>query len=908
MALLAAAVICDSAQTQQSQPRQTPPPARTTRPEDKDTEQVQKPMPFSDQELKVIRNANTLPTERLVELMRVYDKLDNEAMTQILVRLVLKRNPRHAEALRINATLDPDEEVRSVGYLDKLASQVLAGQKVDDPEGVAAQAGALALDNRAQEAVKLLEALWDVNFKEGRFPFLQDLASAYQDAGLYAKSEVAYQAILEDPASPVEAKQDAQRALPVLAIQKRIAGLRERAMENPDEGLELSSKLLAEMPEEPLAVAFRIESLDRAGRYADAVELLEKLKAESKTPDFEHQEMLAYAYYGAKQWTQARQAFLEIRDGAGYSEESRAGAEKMLGVLKVDERLEKGTTALKSSDVTTAKQLLEELERDFPKDRDVFAFRCLVMAKTGQSKEALEMLLRMRVEAANKGELFMEMDTLADVYMERKEYILAISAYEDIISNRAYDAAMRSEAAKGLEDAKRAQQIYKAYLALESGNPKVAKRYADDLRAMSPKDPEVQVLGADIDLAYGRAEAALSEYERLKAKYYRAGPFPGQSGIGEAQFRLGNWEEALTAYIEIIERPGHEPDDVWSARWDRRSLLPYLKQHLTLDSHFQDESEGSIFSQDLGYSTPWLDGWRFIVSAREDFISLDEAQRITRDGDVSRFESQVAVQRRLKGGYFAEASVGGTEDNVLYGARFGKFSSTGVGWGSIGWSLGFSGNASADYSLPLRAINGRENRIDFDAGGYVHPRVRFDLNTYASWVHVDGDQLGSGYGGSGKLEYILKTETRKRPEVTVGYFGEYTRFHAESEVPSAVARELRSEELQVRRALSANEEVRKALPSNHGREIFDSLVEPETNRHGAVVTVRKRLDLDWSVYAEAGVYRDFIGKSWEYTVAAGVEYWLSDSSMLYAEIRYDSNGVASDQGVWDASLGAEITF
>lgn len=876
-----------------------------------DTEQVQKPIPFTEQELKVIRNANSLPTERLVELMKVYDKLDNEAMTQILVRQVLKRNPKHPEAARISGTLDPAEMVRPIGYLEKLSAQLLDGKKVEDPDAIAAQAGALLLENRAHEAVNLLETLRDLNFKGQPFPYLEDLASAYQDAGQYAKSEAAYKALIKDPTAPADAKQEAQRAMPVLETQKRIAGLREASMQDPEEGVALSAKLLAEMPQDPLAVAFRIESLDRAGRYSEAVEMLEKMKNRSNTPAFEYQETLAYAYYGAKNWGKAHAAFREIKDNTAYDEEQRIGAEKMLVVLKLDERIEQAMAALNVADITTAQVLLEELERDFPHDRDVFALRCIVMAKTGHSKEALEMLLRMRVEASRRRQLFMEMDTLADIYMERKEYILAISAYDDIINNPAYDADTHEEAIKGMAEAKRQQKLYKAYLALDDGDPAAAKRFSDDLKATSPADPEVRVLSADIDLAYGRADAALNEYEELKAKYYSEKPFPGQSGIAEAQFRLGNWEESLAAYNEIIERPGYEDEDVWSARWDRRGLLPYLKNHVTFEMSFMDETEGSLLSESLTYSTKWMNDWRLIVSARNDHVRLEDSTRFTRDGDVTRLQAELAIQRRFRGGYFAEVSVGGAEDNVLYGARFGKFGSTGVGWGSIAWSLGFSGNAIADYSLPLRAINGRENRIDFDAEGYLHPRVRFDFNAYATWVNVDGDKLGHGYGASGRLEYIFTTENRTRPEVAIGYFGEYTKFKAEPKLPSAVARELRSEELQVRRALSSGEDVRKALPSNHGREVFDSLVEPETNRHGVLISLRKRLDLNWNVYAEAGAYRDFISESWEYTFAAGVEYWLSDSAMLYAEVRYDSNGVGSSddgQGVWEGTIGAEVTF
>lgn len=874
-------------------------------------EQVQKPIPFTDQELKVIRSANSLPTDRLVELMNVYDKLNNEAMTQILVRQVLKRNPKHPEALNLIQSLSSADPSRPASYLAKLSTLLLDGKKVDDPDGIAAQAGALLLENRAPEAVELLEALRKVNFDKQPFPYTIDLANAYQEAGQYEKAEVAYQAVIKDASSDPASKQEAQQSLPVLALQKRIGGLREEAMKNPDAGITLSKALLDELPKDSLAIGFYIECLDRAGRYDDAVQFLEGMKKKNTAGAFPYQETLAYAYYGKKDFSNARRLFREIKDSTAYDPEMRIGAEKMLVVLRMDEKIEVGAEALKKNEIESARKLLTELEQEFPNNPDVFAYRCLFMAKTGKSREALEMLLRMRNEAARKRELFKEMDTLADIYMERKEYVLAISAYDDIINNPAYDSATRIAASKAMEDAKLQQKLYKAYVALDDGDPATAKRFSEELQAAAPNDPDVRILGADIKLAYGKATEALAEYDELKARHYRNQPFPGQSGIAEAHFRLGEWEDALDAYDELLQRAGYEAEDVWSATWDRRSLLPYVKNHAALSIGVMDETEGTRFSQAVAYSTPWWNSWRLIVSAREDSYRLDDAVRFTDDGNVSRFEAQVALQRRFKGGYYGEISVGGTEDNILYGAKVGKFASTGVGWGGIAWSLGFSGNASADYSLPLEAINGRENRVDFNAAGYVHPRVRFDFNGYASWVHVDGDKLGHGYGARGSLDYIFQMETRRQPEIAVGYFGEYTRFYSESELPGSVKRQLRGGDLEVRKALAADDELKKALPSNHGREIFDALVEPETNRHGFQITLRKRLDLSWDIYAQAGVYRDFIAESWEYTFAAGVEYWMNDSTMLYAEVRYDSNGIGSSDegtGVWEASLGAEVTF
>ena len=44
---------------------------------------------------------------------------------------------------------------------------------------------------------------------------------------------------------------------------------------------------------------------------------------------------------------------------------------------------------------------------------------------------------------------------------------------------------------------------------------------------------------------------------------------------------------------------------------------------------------------------------------------------------------------------------------------------------------------------------------------------------------------------------------------------------------------------QVRKALASQDEVRRALTGNFGNEVFDSLVDPYTNRHGVVLKARR---------------------------------------------------------------------
>ena len=185
-----------------------------------------------------------------------------------------------------------------------------------------------------------------------------------------------------------------------------------------------------------------------------------------------------------------------------------------------------------------------------------------------------------------------------------------------------------------------------------------------------------------------------------------------------------------------------------------------------------------------------------------------------------------------------------------------------------------------------------------------------EFAAYYQWIRVSGDRLGEGYGFNGSLDYIIQTETKSRPEVTIGYFGEYHRFDGGS-VPPSITKEIRKAVVpteEVRSALATTEEVRRAVAGSFGTEVMDALVSPETNRHGLRLTVRKHFNDQWSGYVQLGGYYAFEDKSLDYTAAAGVEYYLSEAAMIYAEIRYDSNGRTSSTGVVEANLGALVSF
>jgi len=867
-------------------------------------EEVQKPIPFSDQELRVLRSASTLPVERLQELLVVYEKLDNTSMMDALARAILRRDPNNADALRARGLVEPEFETRPVGYLEELAKQVLAGVKVEDTDSVAIQSNVLTTDGRADAAVKLLEALRSAQFAGKPFPYLDDLGYAYSEAGRFDDAIATYEKVATEAGQSSEARAEALQILPSLRMRKRIDGLRKQAGGDLDRLADLSAKLFRESPEDYDVIVFRIETLDRARRYDDAVTMLLAMKKKSGGAAWPYQPTLAYAYFGARRYEEAIAAFREIQKSSAFDPVTRMEAESMILEIRVGREIELGMAAMKRGDMKAAEKVLKTLLGDFSIHPDTLGYHAIYLAKTGHADEAIRMLNAKKAEAQAANLPFTQQDALADVYLEKKDYRMAIAATREIIENPLYDEDMRREAFNKMHDIAVTQTLDAGYTALENGHRANAKSILGRLQRLDPNDLEVKVFAAEIALAYNHAVQARDELIVLK-NANSDGPFPGQETLGSAFFHTGEWERSFSAYQEILNQPGYAPDDTFEATKQLRDLRPLLRPTATLNMEYANEEDGDTLQTEAAFSSAWRNDWRLTAFAHEDWTKLPETSYFNA-GDYSRFDAGITAQRRFSGGYFAEATVGGTESGVLYGARVGRFPNQ-----AIGWSLGFSGNQRSTESPSIQALDGREDRAEFQIAGPIGDRWLMDFAAYYHWVRVGGDRIGEGYGFRGALDYIIQTETKKRPEVSIGYFGEYQRFDSVSSVPPSVTKEIRRAVIpteEVRSALSSNEEVRRAVAGSFGREVLDSLVAPETNRHGIRLTVKKQFNQDWSGFMQIGGYYAFDDKSLDYTLAAGVEHYLSDDALIYAELRYDSNGTTSSGGVVEANIGALVTF
>jgi tetratricopeptide (TPR) repeat protein len=867
-------------------------------------EEVLKPALFSEQETRFIRSLPSLGTERLVELLQVYERLGNEPMLQMIVQQLKAISPDHPEVLRIASVLTPEEEIRSTDYLEKLAARFQAGEKITDTDGIALQATALLEEGRGEEAVTLLEKLQKSAHESEGFTFIDDLAVAYRQTGRLRESAKAWQAVLDHPRSNAASRTDAIIGLAEIELELRIVSLRERAKSNPSKGLSLSANLLEENPREPLAIAFRIECLQLARQTEKLLSYLNQLKSQSRGKSFLYQNDLGDAWFLSKDYVRARAAFQVTLEDVFATPENKTEARLMLTAVAINEQVDQGLQALQQEDTILAQTILSTLERQFPTSEEVFGYRCLVYAKTGRSAEALAMLLARRAKSESEKKLFLHLDTLGDVYLERKEYDLAQASYQKLLETPGYDEENRADGRQGLIDVRRDRLLDRAYAALTAGRRKEAQACLAELQSFLKKEPELQLLQADIKLAYNQDQEAYDELVALQSRFYAGRSFPGQGSLATALQRLGRFDEAVAALDEIVSATVYTPEERWSAPWDRRSLLPNIKPYANAGLQHQDETEGTATVLNASYATSWLHDWRLLATAEESLIQLDAEQSFLNDNEASIFESTAALQRKLPYGLTGEIMVGGAKSGILYGAKIGRLDHP-----VLAWSLGFKGNARATDSLPLQVLNGRENIVEFTMIGTWNSRVRYGIDAYAKRVHVDGDNLGEGYGVTANLDYIVQQETIRKPEIAVGYAGEYTRFNSVSSLPASVNRELADSE-QVRRALSSDDELRRAVPANYGREIFDNLVDPETHRHGVQVSMSKRLGTDWKLSAEAGTYYELSQESLEFSLAAGVEYWLSDSAMLYAELRYDTSGRAASAGeaVIEASLGAEVSF
>jgi tetratricopeptide (TPR) repeat protein len=877
-------------------PQEAPPLPRPSAPAaGTGDEEVRKPDPFSDQERRVVNSADELPIERLQELLGVYERLDNVPMIDSLSRVILRRDPKNIQALKARADINPAEETRAVGYMETLAKKVLAGQRVEDIDSIGIHANNLLAEDRDEEALRLLLALRQNQFQGQFFPFQDDLAYAYSENGLIDEADKAYRAVAEDQRFSVDVRQEARRLLPGLELKRQMQRIRSSAGGNYDRLVSEARSLLNRNPDSHDALAFYIECLDMAKRYTEVVDLLVRLKAKvpARTP-WIWQTTLGYAYYGAKRFDDAEAAFTEIKNNSKYDPSAKLEAESMLIEIGVGREIEDGIVALNRSDLASAGETLRRLEKTNPSHSDTLGFKAIYLSKVGRSDEALQLLGDKRQKMESQGLAFSQADALADVYVTRKEYSQARATVLQVLNDPRYDAEARSAARMQLANIEVAEKLEEGYIALRDSRRNDAQRILEEVRATSPTSEFVALFAADVDLAFGRNKEALTQFQTLKQKHQGPAAFPGQGSYASALARNDEWQAAADAYREMTDDMNFREEDRQEAMWALRGLYPYFRPQLESRLSFMNESEGNTLSTESEYLSGWHQHWRFGAFARTDSVSV-KGDSIFSGLSADRYEGGALIQRLFARGYYAEVSGGASTDGPVYSAKVGR-----MGFNRTNWYLAWEGGIRATDSVALQALDGRQDRLSAYINTPISERLFVSGYAYLNWTNIGGDKLGEGFGIQYEADYTLQTETRKRPLIAVTYVGEYRKFEHSSTVPTSAQRE-------IRRAIPATGPNASLNPT---RDILTTLADDEVNRQGVNLRISKRLGSDLNAYAQVGTYYAIDDKSLEFLGTLGAEYWITDSSAIFGELRYDTSGVAGSAGagVLEASIGGRINF
>jgi hypothetical protein len=886
----------DSAPSAVPQPNPLLPPLSETA--QAKNEEVQRAGAFSDAEKQILIRAQDMPVDKLVEMISVYERLANQGMLDALVRHLASRAPKHPETQRLLGLVETHEEVRDPGYIDRVIDKLKAGFKLTDPEAdsVSAYVAATAKEGDAEESIYLLEKLEKTNFPPGQFnPYHAGLAYAYRAGRRYDESLAILESVIKDKRYSEPTRLEAEHTIPEVRLDKRIYTARQEAKMDFARVLDLSGEILAEGKSYPPAVDFRVECLTNAGRPQEAVELLQGMKTDWPAASFLFLPSLGYSQLAAKDFDKAKASFLEVSTDPSFLPKTREEAVAMLGKIEIAKVIQQGTDALTRRDYKRAIEVLDRVEHDFPPCDEITSYKAAVLARTDHADEALALLESRKNAAAAGGKVFQLQDSVADVHLVRHDFAKARAAYDEVLRKPNVEPLLRLMATKGMESVKKEETIFNGYINLQWGQNKQASAKLEEVRRAAPADADVKLYGADVLIATGREQEAIAELEDLKNTRFSGGSFPGESQLGLAHYRLGELEAAYAAYSIAAEDQAYsqqEKLDLLEAVRSKRELLALTSNNLGVEGHFLSETEGESFILEQSYESRWWHEFRAILKAREFFLKTN-ASSIIGAKDVTHEEGLLSLQRKFKKNWFAEVTGGASEKgDFIYGARFGQFFNS-----AFGWSLGYTGNARATDSLPLQSLNGRADKINLDIAARIAPRINTNFSALYQWVSQDGQRLGRGHTLNGSVDVTLVTETVRRPEISAGWFGSYSRYNTANADPALKSK--------VDTFMNGNAGLQGA-PVNG----LDALLDPRSHREGLQVTLRKHFGKETDVYLQAGFYYELDDRKLNGIGALGVQHYIGDSALLFAELRYDTSGRGGSTGggVWEANMGARISF
>lgn len=665
-----------------------------------------------------------------------------------------------------------------------------------------------------------------------------------------------------------------------------MAGILVSELQHRDPKDPVAAQLAKDMTEAEMAPddpeATKAEELAMAGKPGEAAAVLQKLKAEKyKGKAFRYQQDLAYALLESGQEEAAKSAFRELLGNPAADRKERADAGRSLTEMALDALSRKGQNALTAKDARRAMQIANQLLERNPMDPDGIALKAAAISLQGRPQDSVNYL--MNLKAAGRSDFFAHQKALADAFYDAKELDSAEEAYQAVLHDRRYSAEDRRDAQLRLNDLARDRLILTGEKALKSRDYVTAERIAAELEVEKPVHPDAKAFRAQILTRQHRYQEALTILEGIKGDPTAAAE--PNSDLAEAYMNTRQWSEAAEEFTAVEDDQRQDDQSRFEAARLGREMRARYRPTVTSVYEAQRGEEGTLWSNSTEASSGTFGDGNNIVFVRSDWDQVDlGGQRVLKRSEAERWQAEVAYRRIVSHGFFGEVSVGGSDEDVVYGAKIGKYEAPG-----LGWEFSYRGNDRAVDSLQLEALNGRQNTLALYLGTHFSRRFYMDARFYFRQIKVDGHDLGQGWGLDMNVGYTLLEETRSRPELAVSYFNEISYFNTKS-LPDSFSDRV----------------ARKGFIGDLSRELIDERI----NRHGIIITLSKQLNHRVNAYIYGGVSYEFETGEAEGRAGAGIEAYLNKNTSLNIGIDYTTSGNAGNRGsdVLSGNVGVRVSF
>ncbi len=627
------------------------------------------------------------------------------------------------------------------------------------------------------------------------------------------------------------------------------------------------------------------------GQPAQAARVFTRLKNERYAGKvFPWQEDLAYAWYEAGLTDAAQAAFSEILRTPGYPEATRTEAQKAVRMIMTDNISRAGYAALGKKEAAAAHRLADQLLAANPQDPDAVALKAGAWTAAGQPRKGVEYLLALK--AAGTGR-FPHWMPLISSYQDAKMFGDAYAACEVVLRDAATTAAERAEVVQTLKDLDRESCLVAGEHALRTGQLAKAEDLLAQLERLAPGHADTANLKAAVQMKrrhYGNARETLT---KLRDRSTARGEFfEGRDNLAEALAATGATREAAAEYAAVKDDPRFDTLSRYEAARRTGDLRSRFRPTLGQELEVAHEAEGTRVSATNEISSGETAGTPnvFLLRTAWDTVELDQS-RLLRMKETERYQVEAVWRRNMRQGFFGEISAGGSNREAVYGAAIGRYAQP----GATAWELGFRGNDRALDSLPLVALDGRQNQIDLTVQRDLTDRLSLDANIRYRWVETRGHELGQGLNVNLNATYTLVAETPTRPELSLTYLAELQRFARSNFGQDFGDRMVRS----VFRGPSS------------GSDLADNLIQERINRHGLILTLSKKFSPRFSGYVYGGFAREFAYGENEGLAGAGLEAFVGPRTTLFLNMDYSTSGTTGGSrgaAVWSATTGAKISF